>query len=194
MGSERDGDRWKRDGRRRVQPLRGEDARRRVPTRRRGGEIRPQERGEECGERRECGCESTGRETLALFARVGAGVGARADAGSRKRPKLACELSLAGGPILHQSGLAQSDVQPTKRCENCMVGAMQVRGKKPNTHYVSHCPQAKGKNDSRVCLKKCIYYAKVFRAFELLLSIPMCIYTTRSAPSLVRSPCWIGHL
>ena len=100
-----------------------------VPARRRGSEIHSHERGEGWGERRGCGCESTWRETLALFARVGAG----ADANSRKRPKLACELSLAGGPILHQSGLAQRDMQPTKHCEYCRAGAMQMRGRQPNT-------------------------------------------------------------
>ena len=77
------------------------------------------------------------RGTLALFARVGAGVGAGTDAGSGKRPKLACEPSLAGGAILHQPGLAQNDAQPTKRCENCIVDAIQVRGKKPNTPIVN---------------------------------------------------------
>lgn len=60
------------------------------------------------------GCEPIGREILATFARACAGV----DAGSRKRPKLAFPLSLAGSLILHLSGQAQLDVQDTKHPEN----------------------------------------------------------------------------
>lgn len=79
------------------------------------------------------GCEPIGRETLASFARAGAG----ADAGSRKRPKLAFPLCLAESLILHLSGQAQLDVQDTKHPENVWwVQAGQVQPRKPNTPFM----------------------------------------------------------
>lgn len=82
----------------------------------------------------QCGREMTGRNPT-LHAQVQTWVQARR--WLPDTPDSCVSRNLAGSPVLHQSGLAQLHVQPTKRAENCTVGGSQVRAEKPNTPLVT---------------------------------------------------------